>query len=232
MDQTFSQILKEKVHSDILFFRNWYDFHFNVEKYLPKEAYKDITGKYPDNVFNALMKCPSKRVFFKKAILSACSLNSEVDYNVSAENFLYAMLPPELIKRLIIVLGALVSFQDIAKIIGRKQLESIRNFIGNDVYLFVIKRSLLFSRRIPSFKEYYSHLPLEERIPLLGQRVLEYVMYNFPRSVIDRLNLRTGMSFNIDKDVSEKEFSQSINLVKYAITNFFANDEGAKLCLK
>ncbi len=233
MTDSCIQVLKEKVHDDIMFFNHWYDFQLNVNLYLPKEnLQKLLDEKYPGAVLDLMIHNPQTRAMIKGLVLQKCDLSIEVDYDIFAQNLPYVMLDPQIINRLILIIGALVCFKNITKIISKKQLEKICNFIGRDVYMFVLKRSLLFWKKIPKFNEKDQLRSLEKRIQLYGKRVFEYLIHDLPDSVIKRLNLRTGMNFAGGVTVSEQDFLKAQELTKYAITNFFANDEGAKLCLK
>lgn len=232
MSTDYAQILKETVCSDILLFKYWYDFQFNIEQYIPADQMQSLMCDYPDNVRTVMLKNPAVRAKFKAAILKACQLDVELDYDVSSPVLPYAILSPHTIKRLIVVLGALVCYSDIAKIIGKSQLDEIWGLIGRDVYIFVIKRSLLFWKKIPTLQEQNHGWKLGQRIQACGKKVFEYVIHGLPDSVIKRLNLRTAMNFNGGTDVAEQDFTKSLGLAKYAISNFFADDEGAQLCLK
>lgn len=232
MSIDYAQILKEKIVTDPVLFKHWYDFQFNVEQYLPAERLSQLIPNYPDNVRDILLKNPVTRAKLKSTILQGCNLQEELDYDITSPMLPYVMLSPETIKRLVLILGALVCHSDIAKVIGRKPLEEIVTLIGRDVYMFVVKRSLLFGRKIPELPEQNHNWKLVHRIESCGKRVFEYLIHNLPGSVVDRLNLRTGLEFNGNFPMDEKDLTQSLSLVRYAVANFFGDDEGAKLCLR
>lgn len=232
MSTDYAQILKDKVCTDIELFKHWYDFQYNIERYLPPEKLQQAFPEYPDNLRDIMLKNPVTRPNLKITILETCQLGNVLNYDISSPALSYAMLSPETVKKMINVVGALVCHSDIAKIIGRTQLEEVCDLVGREVYMFVIKRSLLFWKKIPNLPKFEHGLGLKERIGRYGKMVFEYIVHGLPDSAIKRLNIRTGMEFQSNLEVSEEEFNKALALAKYAIVNFFRDDEGAKLCLK
>lgn len=231
MDENCIVALKNMMRADIVFFKYWYDFQFNIEKYIDEKICPGVFAKYPEKLLKIILSS-ILRPYIKCSILSECGLSSEVDYDVNLPTLPYAMLFPETIKRVITIMGALICFKDISKIISKKDLDEVCLLIGRDVYTFVIKRSLLFWKKVPNLRENYSNLKLSKRIEMSGKSAFEYILSRLPESVIKRVNLRTGMGFKCINSVESADVSKSINLAKYVLSNFFADNEDARLCLR
>ncbi|MDR1255413.1 MAG: SctK family type III secretion system sorting platform protein [Puniceicoccales bacterium] len=224
--------LKSILQSDFNFFKSWYGFHYSVDSYVDKSSYGAIFEKYPEKIFNIMLASPVKRASIKRAILQCCGLSEEVDYAIDSPVLPFAMLTAKTLSKLQLIVGAMVCFKDINKIIGKRDLDRIFELIGREAYAFIIKRSLLFWKKIPKLSEDFSKVKLIERIPMCGKLVLEYVVSSLPESAIRRMSMRSGIDFARVGSCPQDEVAKAIGFVKYVLVNFFSDSEDAKLCLK
>jgi hypothetical protein len=194
--------------------------------------YKNIVERYPGNVFGIMLSSPSRRPELKRLILRECGLGDEINYQINSPALPFAMLEAETLAKLQAIVGALACFKDIVKIVGKRDLASIFDLIDRDVYTFIVKRSLVFWKKIPKLDSDFPEKKLEKRIPMCGKLIIEHVISTLPESVVKRMNMRSGMEFKRRDSIAQEEISKSMELVKYALTNFFSDREDAKLCLK
>ncbi|MDR0595189.1 MAG: SctK family type III secretion system sorting platform protein [Puniceicoccales bacterium] len=231
MSEVGTSALKKVLQSNFAFFRNWYDFHYNVSSYVDRSLYSDIIDKYSDKIFDIMFTSPSLRAGLKCKILHHLGLNEQVNYAVNSPVLPFAMLQSKTLAKLQPIIGAMVCFKDVNKVVAKRDLDTILELIGKDVYTFVVKRSLIFWKKIPTLNRDFSTVKLDKRIPMCGKLVLEYVVSSLPLSVIKRMGMRSGIAFTHVDGCMQEDVVKAIDLVKYILVNFFSDSEDAKLCL-
>jgi hypothetical protein len=232
MSEAATSTLGAVLQSNFPLFKHWYDFHYNVDAYADRSAYGDIIEQYSEKVFGIVFDAIQFRPKIKRLILGKLGLSEEVDYQIDSPELPFAMLKPATLTKLQPILGALVCFKDVVKVVGKKDLGKIFALIGKDAYTFVVKRSLLFWKKIPNLDRDFAGMELCKRIPTCGKLVLEHIVSPLPESVIARMSIRAGTKFKRTKAHSPQDAAKAIELVKYALVNFFSENEDAKLCLK
>jgi hypothetical protein len=232
MSEAGISTLGDVLQSNFPLFRHWYDFHYNVDARSGHAAYASVTKLYSEKAFDVMFNAVPFRSEIKRLILSECGLSEDVDYSIDSPELPFAMLQPETLAKLQPIIGALVCFRDVVKVIGKKDLGNIFALIGKDVYTFIVKRSLLFWKKIPNLGRDFSKTKLNDRIPMCGKLVLEHIIAPLPESVISRMSMRAGMKFKRAKSLSQEDAVKAVELVRYALINFFSDSEDAKLCLR
>ncbi|MDR2436364.1 MAG: Yop proteins translocation protein K [Puniceicoccales bacterium] len=229
MSETATDALKNILKLDFQFFRYWYDFHYNV---VPRKDCDCGIGQIPKKAFDAMFASVPFRASIKRNILHKYGLEEQIDYRVDSPVLPLAMLRPETLSKLVPIVGALACFKDVNKVVEKKELGGIFDLVGNGVYTFVVKRSLLFWKKIPNLCENLPKVRLVKRLPMCGKSVFECATSSLPESVIKRMNVRSGIEFHRADGGAQEDIAKSITLIKYVLTNFFSNCEDAKLCLK
>ncbi|MDR2721046.1 MAG: Yop proteins translocation protein K [Puniceicoccales bacterium] len=229
MSETATSVLKSVLRSNFQFFRRWYDFHYNVG--LCKD-YGGDADQIPKKIFDTMFASVPFRASIKRKILYKYGLAEKVDYRVDSPALPFAMLQPKTLSKLVPIVGALACFKDVNKVVEKKELSGIFDLVGNEVYTFVVKRSLLFWKKIPNLCENFPKVRLVKRLPMCGKSIFECATSSLPESVIRRISVRSGLDFCRANCCPQKDIVKSVALVKYVLTNFFGNCEDAKLCLK
>jgi hypothetical protein len=232
MSDTNTSALKEILKSNFTLFREWYDFHYGIDSYADKSLYDNVISKYSSKVFDIMFASASKRADLKREILHQGGLSEKVNYQINSPVLPFAMLKSETLSKLQPIAGGMVCFKDVNKIIAKNELSGIFELVGKDVYTFVVKRSLVFWKKIPALKKDFPRVKLGDRIPRCGKLVLEYAISSLPESVLKRMSMRSGIDFNHLEGCAQQDVAKAIDLVKYVLVNFFKDSEDAKLCLK
>jgi hypothetical protein len=229
MSETATGALKNVLKLDFQFFRCWYNFHYNVGPY---KGCDYSTDQISQKAFDAMFTSVPFRASIKRKILHKYGLGEQIDYMVDSPVLPFAMLRPETLLKLVPIVGALACFKDVNKVVEKKELSNIFDLVGSEVYTFIVKRSLLFWKKIPNLCENFPKVRLVKRLPMYGKSIFECATSSLPESVIKRMNMRSGIDFCHTNGGTQEDVTKSIALVKYVLTNFFSNCEDAKLCLK
>ncbi|MDR3273971.1 MAG: SctK family type III secretion system sorting platform protein [Puniceicoccales bacterium] len=232
MNETNANALKKILKTNFTLFRQWYDFHYGIDSYVDKSLYDNVVSKYSSKAFDIMFASASRRADLKREILHQYGLSEKVNYQVDSPVLPFAMLKSETLSKLQPIAGAMVCFKDVNKVIARRELSGIFELVGKDVYTFVVKRSLVFWKKIPSLKKDFPRIRLGDRIPMCGKLVLEYAISSLPESVLRRMSMRSGIDFDHLDGCSQEDVTKAIELIKYVLVNFFKDSEDAKLCLK
>jgi hypothetical protein len=228
-DSTGIRALRDLLGSNFQFFRHWYNFHYNLDSHADDDSDSD---RVPRKVLDTMLTSVPFRVNAKRKILHERGLSERVDYGVDSPVLPFAMLQPATLCRLVPIAGAMACFKDLNKVVEKRELGSIFDLIGKDVYTFVVKRSLIFWKKIPNLNEDFSGIKLARRIPMCGKSIFECVTSSLPEFVIKRMSMRSGIDFCHADGCTQESVTKAVEFVKYVLANFFSDYEDVKLCLR
>jgi hypothetical protein len=143
-----SSSLKAILKSDFQFFRYWYDFHYNIAPGKERDCGID---QIPKKAFDAIFGSVLLRASIKGNILYKYGLEEQIDYRVNSPMLPFAILRPEILSKLVPIIGALACFNDVNKLVEKKELNSMFNLVDNEVCSFVVERFVLFWKRNSKF---------------------------------------------------------------------------------
>lgn len=226
----FAKFVVDAITSDFDYFHNVYDFHFNLEKYIAPCYRSRIDAIRSGKIFEILSVDPAYTSNMRLQILSMFNLKPEFDYNINDKFLKFALIDESIIHKIISYLGAIVFREEIAKIISKKSLISVKDAIGEDVYNFVLKRAMVLKKRVPGYP-FQRGSDLIRNIQIAGKKLFELAMSGMPQAVIDRFNLRFDIAYDIFSDENTEHATKSFELMKYVIITAMSDNAEVTKCL-
>jgi hypothetical protein len=211
-----SENLKNTVVNDFEYFKNWYDFNFNVEKLLPEEALAKVFDIYRRDVFDILTHSDSTKTAIRKDALGLLGLKTTVDYDITARPVKLAITKKCLLERGMVIAGAIFYNRDIVKVISKKELHSLTEVIGEDIHLFIVKRGMMLRKMVPPLN-FEAAGPIAKKIVLAGKDIFCKALFGLPNEIKKRLELIFGESFAIPNECEETLVKKCFDLVNFSI---------------
>ncbi|MDR1595567.1 MAG: Yop proteins translocation protein K [Puniceicoccales bacterium] len=213
---TAMESLRNLVISDFQYFKRWYDFNFNVEHYLPdKDLEKYFESQHRD-VFDILSKSECARTTVRKNLLAAFGLDCEVDYDIGSAVVRMAMVGKDALERASVVSGAIFYNAEIAKVIGKRDLETLTKFIGTDTYSFIVKRKMVLWKMVPNMK-IDGHGSIIEKIATAGKKMLHMALCDIPVGIRKRLEFMFGGELDISEKCNEMLAKKCFDLIDFSL---------------
>lgn len=141
-------------------------------------------------------KFPTQAQFYlSRFFLRQINLSGQFDFDFIAPEKLIALLPAQLLKRLVYLTGLTLQSQRIAQVILGSVRRTIKDFIGEADYFFALKRGVLLLKEV----QFQTMIPAEnnsnfdtvkEDCFLLGVTSLATVMDSFSMAFVRRLQLK------------------------------------------
>jgi hypothetical protein len=218
--------LKKIVVGDFEYFRNWYSFSFDVEKYLSEREMEKVFSVYQRDIFDILAKSECSRTNFRRKLLAILDLSDAVDYDVDSEVVRLAVTKKEILSNAMKVAGAIFYHKDVVKVIGRKELVALMNFIGQDTYSFIVKRGMVLWKMVPELDISAGKVPVIERIAAAGKFILCRALFGVPVEVKKRLELVFGERFDIPDRCEDSLVKKCFSLIQFAIERVNTGNKG------
>lgn len=200
--------VQEILNSDFDYFKRWYDFNFNIEKYLSEQKRESLILNDLSNVQKILLSDRRHSTIVRKELLEKLQLSTVIDYDIRLPIVRFVIDNLELLKKAMLVAGAIFCHQDILKIISKKSLIAVIEQIGQDVYEFIVKRSMMLRKILPDVSFNVHTSDMSEKIKSIGEKILCMSLIGLPCEIKKRLYLVIGKDLNIpeqgDVEVSKK----------------------------
>ncbi|MDR1173268.1 MAG: SctK family type III secretion system sorting platform protein [Puniceicoccales bacterium] len=218
-----AESLKNVIATDFQYFKIWYDFSFNVEKYLPTQEFEKVFSVYDKNIFNLLLTSRCAQTDVRRNLLKVLGLKDSVDYDVCARPVKLVIRNKDRLIRTMHVAGAIFHYKDIIKIINKNELNALVEFIGQDIYSFIVKRGMVLWKMLPDLKVKTVKMPLVQKITSSGKCILGNALVGLPDEVKKRLELMLGEQFDIPSKYDETVANKSLELIEFSLEKL--NDE-------
>ncbi|MDR2432716.1 MAG: SctK family type III secretion system sorting platform protein [Puniceicoccales bacterium] len=215
--------LKNVITADFQYFKNWYDFNFNVEKYLPAQEFEKVFRVYDKNIFNILLTSKCAQTDFRRNLLKILGLKDSVDYDVCARPVKLVIHNKDRLVRAMKVAGTIFHYGDVTKIIGKNELNALIEFMGQEVYSFIVKRRMVLWKMLPNLKVKTVKMPLIQKITSSGKCILNNALVGLPDEVKKRLELMLGEHFDIPSEYDEATTNKCLELIEFSLEKL--NDE-------
>lgn len=200
--------VQEILNSDFDYFKRWYDFNFNIEKYLSEQQREFLILNDLSNVQKILLSDRCHSTIVRKELLEKLQLSTVIDYDIRLPIVRFVIDNLELLKKAMLIAGAIFCHQDILKIISKKSLIAVIEQIGQDVYEFIVKRSMMLRKILPDVSFNVHTSDMSEKIKSIGEKILCMSLIGLPCEIKKRLYLVIGKDLNIpeqgDVEVSKK----------------------------
>ncbi|MDR2737533.1 MAG: hypothetical protein LBB18_01140, partial [Puniceicoccales bacterium] len=102
-----TESLKNVVLNNFEYFRNWYHFNFNIEKFLSEKALEKVFSTYEKGAFAILIGSNCTRTAVRKNMLALLGLKTSVDYDIDSRPVKLAITDKHLLKRAMTISGAI-----------------------------------------------------------------------------------------------------------------------------
>ncbi|MDR2776678.1 MAG: SctK family type III secretion system sorting platform protein [Puniceicoccales bacterium] len=211
--------LKNIITTDFQYFKNWYDFSFNVEKYLPTKELEKVSNVYDKNVFNILLTSGYTQTDIRRDLLKILGLKDSVDYDVCARPVKLVIHNKDRLVRAMNIAGAIFHYKDIIKIINKNELNALIEFIGQNIYSFIIKRGMVLWKMLPDLKIKTAKVPFIQKITSSGKCILSNALVELPDEVKKRLELMLGEHFDIPSKYDEITANKCLELIEFSLKN-------------
>ncbi|MDR1413533.1 MAG: SctK family type III secretion system sorting platform protein [Puniceicoccales bacterium] len=210
--------LKNIVVSDFNYFKDWYGFNFKIEENLSERQLEEVFNVCRRDIFDILSKSECSKTMLRKNLLSILGLSNIVNYDIAGEVVRLAITNKELIKSAMIISGAIFWHQEIAKIISKKELTVLQNFIGENTYSFVVKRGMMLWKMVPPLERIFSKTEtLAKQIRETGKAILCRALFGIPDEIKKRFELVFDEKFDIPKECDEVLFKKCFALIKFSL---------------
>ncbi|MDR0742228.1 MAG: Yop proteins translocation protein K [Puniceicoccales bacterium] len=209
--------LKNIITTDFQYFKNWYDFSFNVEKYLPTQELEKVFNVYDKNVFNILLASEHAQTDVRRNLLKILDLKDSVDYDICARPVKLVIHNKDRLVRAMNIAGALFHHKEIIKIINKNELNALIEFIGQDIYSFIIKRGMILWKMLPDLKIKTIRMPFIQKITSSGQCILSNALFGLPDEVQKRFELMLGEHFDIPSKCDEITVNKCLELIEFSL---------------
>ncbi|MDR2629263.1 MAG: SctK family type III secretion system sorting platform protein [Puniceicoccales bacterium] len=211
--------LKNIITTDFQYFKNWYDFNFNVEKYLPAQEFEKVFSVYDKNIFNVLLTSGYTQTDIRKNLLKILGLKDSIDYDVCARSVKLVIHNKDRLVRAMNIAGAIFHHKDIIKIISKNELNALIEFIGQDIYSFIIKRGMVLWKMLPDLKIKTVKVPFVQKITSSGKCILNNALVELPDEVKKRLELMLGEHFDIPSEYDKITANKCLELIEFSLKN-------------
>jgi hypothetical protein len=218
-----AESLKNIIATDFQYFKNWYDFNFNVEKYLPAQEFEKIFEVYDRNVFNILLTSRCAQTDFRRNLLKILGLKDSVDYDVCARPVKLVVHNKDRLVRAMNVAGTIFHHRDVIKVINKNELNALIEFTGQEVYSFMVRRGMVLWKMLPDLKIKTGQMPLIQKITSSGKCILSNALVGLPDEVKKRLELMLGEHFDIPSKYDEATANKCLELIEFSLEKL--NDE-------
>jgi hypothetical protein len=206
--------IKEVVGEDFAYFKSWYDFNFNVEKYVPKEK---LAAMCSGEAMAILLAHGHSRTAFRKKLLAALDLRTAVDYDIGAAAVRFVIAKREWLKRAAVVAGAIFHHKDVVRVISKKELGVLIEFIGKDIYDFVVKRGMILWKMVPEMRCTAKKSSIAEKVNEAGRQILANALFGIPDEVKKRLELIFQSALDIPQSCDEPIAKKCLELIKFSV---------------
>ena len=147
--------------------------------------------KYLSDLFSYFSKISNPYLSFNIQIFLEKKLNlPPIEKNICSHPYLFLLMleqaPLMLLKK---TLGALYCLQSIRKVIDKQKKKELLDYLGEDVYFFVIKQGELYAPFLQKIKFNLKRTFSIGDIENVGQFLLEYLWCRQPDSLIQRFIL-------------------------------------------
>ncbi|MDR2603457.1 MAG: SctK family type III secretion system sorting platform protein [Puniceicoccales bacterium] len=218
-----AESLKNIITTDFQYFKNWYDFNFNVETYLPVQEFEKVFRVYGKNIFNILLTSGYAQTDFRRNLLKILDLKDSVDYDICARSVKLVIHNKERLVQAMKVAGAIFHHEDVIKIIGKNELNALIEFTGQGVYSFIVRRGMVLWKMLPNLKIKTVKMPLTQKITSSGKCILSNALVGLPDEVKKRLELMLGEHFDIPSKYDEVTVNKCLELIEFSLKKL--NDE-------
>ncbi len=145
----------------------------------------------PSTVYERLKASKRAEKRLSEQILAYFDLNSDFIYDFEDPLRRLALLPPALLDRLVFFCGIAVNAPQIAKVVARDTLKSLKSNIGADAYRFALRKAAFLvgpkafsSPSSACFEDFNAHARL------CGLKCLEASFHNQPHALTARVALK------------------------------------------
>ena len=207
MDEKNNNV-QEILNDDFDYFKRWYDFNFNIEKYLSEQHRESLVLNDLSNVQKILLSDRRYSTSVRKELLEKLQLSTMIDYDIRMPIVRFVIDNLESLKKAMVIAGAIFCHQDILKIISKKSLMAVIDQIGQEIYEFIVKRSMMLRKIIPDVSFNARTNDMSEKIKSIGEQILCMSLIGLPYEIKKRLYLVIGKDLDIpeqgDAEVSKK----------------------------
>ncbi|MDR2779113.1 MAG: SctK family type III secretion system sorting platform protein [Puniceicoccales bacterium] len=212
-----TESLKNAITTDFQYFKNWYDFSFNIEKYLPAQEFEKVFSVYDKSIFNILLSSGYAQTGIRRNLLKILGLKDSVDYDICAKPVKLVINHRDRLVRAMNVAGAIFHHKDIIKIISKSELNVLVEFIGQKTHSFIIKRGMVLWKMLPNLKIKTTKMPTIKKIVSSGRCILSNALVGLPDEVRKRLELMLGEHFDIPSGCDEAVASKCLELIEFSL---------------
>lgn len=215
MDEKNNNV-QEILNNDFDYFKRWYDFTFNIEKYLSEQQREYLILSGLSNVQKILLSDRMHSASVRKELLEKLHLSTVIDYDIQMPIVRFVIDNIKLLKKDMLIAGAIFCHQDILKIISKKSLVAVIEQIGHDVYEFIVKRSMMLRKVIPNISVEIGTGDILAKIKNAGERILCVALTGLPCEVKKRLNLVFEKNLDIPEQCDAMVDKKCLELMKFA----------------
>lgn len=140
---------------------------------------------------------------FSKLVSDRFALTDQYFYDFAEPRLRLALVSPAVLNKLFLYAGAAYCSENIAKVIDRESVINLREIMGNELYLFALKRAPLLVPEKPNIK-----IPSEDthtlyqNVMTASQLCFEMVFAGAPHNLIRRLTLKFSKAIDWNFNIS------------------------------
>lgn len=155
-----------------------------------------LEGVLPKGVIDTLLASERGKQKLNQLLMHKFNLKGFFYTDFRPLHLRLALLDPKTLLDLVLHAGAIYYSKNIVQIVEKNLLLDLKSKIGDDIYMFAVKKAPLFSRvkpQITTLSPNPSNLYLG--IIAAGQRMLEHLFSSEPASIHQRLQLKLPANY-------------------------------------
>jgi hypothetical protein len=211
-----TESLKNVVVGDFEYFKSWYEFNFNVEKHLSDRALESVFSVYRKDIFPIISQSDSTGTIVRRNMLAMLGLGTSLDYDITAKSVKLAITAKNSLERAMVISGAIFYHREIVKVISKKELNILTEFIGQDIYSFIVKRGMMLWKMVPELRV-EAKGSITEKITTAGKDILCKALFGLPDEIKKRLELIFEQPFAIPSKCDELLVKKCFELVNFSL---------------
>lgn len=155
-----------------------------------------LEGVLPKDVIVALLSSERGKQKLNHLLMHKFSLKGVFYTDFRPLHLRLALLEPKTLQDLVLHAGAIYYSKNIVQVVEKNLLLDLKSKIGDEIYMFAVKKAPLFSRVKPQITT-LSPNPSNLYLGILaaGQRMLEHLFSSEPASIHQRLQLKLPASY-------------------------------------
>jgi hypothetical protein len=164
-----------------------WEFNYKPERYIHKSWLHALPN---GELIDKLMGEGRDTERLSNYLISQLGFDGKFFFDFSNISSQVALWSASELKRLVMYTGLCCHYKDIQRLIIRDQVLEVRNYLGDEMYAFAMKRAASFMDFQPEILEFSDKVHLNNRVIISGLVCLHSYMRRFPTAFMKRVIIK------------------------------------------